>query len=429
MIQYEEKRVSHVDGREQANTETFNRIVAAEPVLVDIRPAIEVVPDMTCDTVLTSGTPKAWEAYTGGQRNAVIGGALFQGLAPDYQAADAGFRQGTIRVHTCDQHACVGSVAGIFTASMPVFVVENRRFGNRAFCNLYEGPSHRRLNYGVYDEEVKQNLLFVQEPIAGVLAEAVRASGGIELLPIMRRALHMGDELHSRNTAATLLFLRELFPHLLSVAERRPQDVRTLIEWLQDSDYFFLRLSMAAAKATLNGAHGMQGSSVVTGMTMDCEGFAIRVGGLGDQWFRGPHATVDAKLFEGYTRDDIDWIGGESQNVEATGLGGFAQAAAFPLQAYQGGSPDAMVRMNLDMYPITVGENPRFQIPYLAYRGTPTGIDVHKVIDTGITPVMDVGLAGKNGGQIGAGTIRAPIACFQAASEAYEQRYAAGVSA
>ena len=33
-------------------------------------------------------------------------------------------------------------------------------------------------------------------------------------------------------------------------------------------------------------------------MTMSCKGFAIRVSGLGDTWFEGPHAVVEAQLFE-----------------------------------------------------------------------------------------------------------------------------------
>ena len=145
--------------------------------------------------------------------------------------------------------------------------------------------------------------------------------------------------------------------------------------------------------------------------------------GLGDTWFVGGYPEVTAKLFEGFTEDDIDWIGGESIINETVGLGGFAQAAAFPLQRYQGGSPEAMVEMNLAMYGITVGEHSDFRIPYFSYRGTPTGIDIFRVVETGVTPVLDVGLAGKDGGQVGAGIVRAPLECFTAAVAAYEAAY------
>jgi hypothetical protein len=260
--------------------------------------------------------------------------------------------------------------------------------------------------------------------IAPVLGEAVRLAAGVPLRPIMKRALHMGDELHSRNTAATLLFTRELFPALLDLAPQAPDDVRRTLDYLKSSDYFFLRLSMASSKATADAAHGVEGSSIVTGMIFSCADFAIRVSGLGDDWFRGPLPTkFGAKLFEGYTDDDIEFMGGESTMNETVGLGGFAQAAAFPLQDYQGGSAEKMVEANLAMYEITAGEHPDFRIPYLGFRGVPTGIEIHRVAATGITPVLDIGVAGKMGGQIGAGSYRAPRECFVLAIEEYARRY------
>lgn len=415
--------------REHANSETLRRFREADPVLVDLRPAGEVVPGMSSNTILTSGAPLDWEDYVGGQRRALISAAVFEGLAADDEKAEAKLTAGEIEIGSTHAHGCIGSVAGIYTASMPVFVVENRGLGNTAFCNLYEGESRQRLNYGVYNDQVREGLLLLERVVAPVLAAAVRRAGGIELKPITRRALHMGDELHSRNTAATTLFSKALTPHLVELAaagEVPIEDLRRTIAFMHESDYFFLRLSMAAAKATADGAHGVEGSSLVTAMTISCRDFAIRVGGLGDEWFRGPHATVEAKLFEPYTDDDIEWIGGESHIAETVGLGGFAQAAAFALQAYQGGSPAEMVRMNEAMYGITAGEHTDFKIPYFGYRGTPVGIDVEKVVASGVVPVIDGGLAGKNGvGQIGAGILKAPIGCFEAAHQAYVAAYGA----
>jgi hypothetical protein len=398
-------------------------ICTAEPVLVDVRPAGEVVPGMTRDTILTSGAPIPWESYTGGQRNAILGGALFEGLAGEAAEAEAAIRAGQIRLKPCHDHGCVGSVAGIYTASMPVFVVENRAGGTRGFCNLFEAPAPARLNYGVWNDDVRRSLLTIQEVLGPLLGDAVRARGGLPLRPIMQRALHMGDELHSRNTAATLLFGRELFPALLAIAGGRPKEVHQLCEYLAASDYFFLRLSMASSKAAADAAHGVEGSSVVTAMTFSCREFAIRVSGLGPDWFRAPLPRVSAKLFGGYTDADVELMGGESIINETVGLGGFAQAAAFALQDYQAGSTDEMIAMNRTMYEITVAEHPEFKIPYFGFRGTPVGIDIHKVVATGITPVMDVGVPGRAGGQIGAGTLRAPRACFEAAAAAYAERY------
>lgn len=402
------------------NEIALSRLTGAEPVLVDVQSALNAVPGMAPDLILTSGAPLPWPEYYGGQRRAIIGGAIYEGLASSAADADAKLSDGRIRLAATHDHGCVGSVAGIYTASMPVFVVENTAGRNRSFCNFYEGESRRRLNYGVYDDEVADGLRFLETGLAPVLAEAVRRSGGIPLRPLIGRALRMGDELHSRNTAATALFARELTPYLIDMAADGQQErVHTALKFLYLSDYSFLRLSMAAAKGTADAARDIAGSSVVTAMTISCRRFSIRVSGLGDTWYHGPLPTVDGQLFEPFTDDDIEWIGGESHITETVGLGGFAQAAAFGLQAYQGGSALEMARLNETMYSITVGEHPDYLIPFFGFRGTPVGIDVNLVLSTGIVPVIDGGLAGKNGvGQIGAGILRAPIECFQAAGAA-----------
>jgi hypothetical protein len=412
------------DRRAEANRLAFDRLTSSDPVLVDVRPAGEIVPGFAVNKILTSGPPTPWLDYVGGQREGIIGGALFEGLAEDRDDAIAKLDAGEIEVCACHDLGCIGSLAGIYTASMPVFVVQNRSIGNVAYCNVYEGSNPRRLNYGVYDDGVKERLLTVQNEIIPVVAHALRHTDGIPLKPIIKRALNMGDELHSRNTAAALLFLRELVPNLLALASASGNErVTNAVKAMSDDQYFFLRLSMAAAKATADAARGVPGASMVTAMAFNCRGFAIRVSGLGDTWFKGPHASVEAKLFEGHSDDEITWMGGESIITETIGLGGFAQASAPALQSYQGGSYDAMIARNLELYKITVGENPDYLIPALGYRGTPTGIDIFKVLDTKVLPTMDIGIAGRNGGQIGAGVVRAPMECFESAAEAYRLEY------
>jgi Protein of unknown function (DUF1116) len=409
--------------REQANLTALRRMCEAEPVLVDVAAARDVVPGMTDRTILTSGPAVPFAEYTGGQRAALVYAAVYEGLADSPADAERRMDAGDIIIGACHDHGCVGSVAGVFTASMPVFVVRDDVHGTTGFCNFYEGESRKRLNYGSYDESVRLALRHIEHVIAPTIGAAVQLAGGIPLKPIMRRAVHMGDELHSRNTAATLLFGRELYPHLLAAIPDRRDAVLHTLRYLSASDYFFLRLSMASGKAVADAARGIEASSVVTAMSLTCRGVSIRVSGLGDAWFDGPFPDVSAKLFDGFTADDIEWIGGESLINETVGLGGFAQAAAFPLQDYQGGSPEAMIEMNLAMYRITVGENTDYKIPYLRFRGTPTAIDVLRVVQTGITPVLDAGLAGRGGGQIGAGIVRAPLECFRAAARAYAVRY------
>jgi hypothetical protein len=410
--------------RAAANAEAVRRMTGAQPVLVDVLPAGDAIPGMAPNVILTSGPPMDWDRYYGGQRNAVIYGALYEGLAADAEEADARLRDGEIVVASTHDHGCVGSVAGIYTASMPVFVVQNAAGGNRAYCNFYEGESRHRLNYGSYNDDVRRGLDFLRDELAPVLRAVVRSSGGIALAPIIARALRMGDELHSRNTAATTLFTRELMPQFIDYAvDTSRQQALAALRFFAMSDYSFLRLSMAAAKAMADAARDVPAASVVTAMTISCREFAIRVSGLGDEWFRGPLPEASCKLFDGFTDADVQWIGGESHITETVGLGGFAQAAAFGLQAYQGGSAEEMVRMNSDMYQITVAEHPSFKIPYFGFRGTPVGIDIMKVTGTGIRPVIDGGLAGRGGGQIGAGILRAPAECFATAAAAYREKY------
>lgn len=240
----------------------------------------------------------------------------------------------------------------------------------------------------------------------------------------MARALRMGDELHSRNTAASMLLEQRLRGALLDLdkTELSPA-VREVFEFFDENDYTFLRVGMAAAKATADAAHGVPYSSLVTGMVINCDSFAIRVSGLGDSWFTGAHPTLQGRFFEGYTQADAEWIGGESCFTETIGLGGFAQICAPTLQAYQGGTVAAMRENNLAMYEITLAEHPEFLLPPLDFRGAPVGIDVFSVIEHSITPVIDGGLAGRGGGQIGAGTLRPALDCFDEAALTYQATY------
>ena len=410
--------------RRAANAEALGRLTGAEPVLVDVAPAGDVVPGMTPATILTSGPPLDWADYTGGQRRAVLYAALYEGLATDLADAEAAVASGRIRVRSTQQHACIGSVAGIYTASMPVFVVRDETSGTTAFCNLYEGESRHRLNYGSYDDEVVAGLRWLQSTMAPVLAEALRLGGPVRLKPLMARALRLGDELHSRNTAATLLLTRELTPAFLDLDRGgRSAAVREVLRFLTRNDYTFLRVGMAAAKATADAAHGIPYSSLLTGMALNCREFGIRVSGLDDEWFRGEHPRLEGRFFDGFTAADAEWIGGESCVTETVGLGGFAQVCAPTLQAYQGGTVAAMRANNEAMYAITVGEHPDFLLPPLDFRGSPVGIDVFAVLATGVTPVIDGGLAGRDGGQIGAGVLRPDLDCFADAADAYRRHH------
>ncbi|HTE52389.1 MAG TPA: DUF1116 domain-containing protein [Kofleriaceae bacterium] len=407
--------------RDEANRLALKNLTQAEPVLVDVQRASDVVPGMTRHTILTSGPALAWSEITGIQRQAIVHAVLYEKLATTTAEAEALLDAGDVRVEPTQPHGCVGVSTGVYTASMPVYVVENRTGGNRAFCHMLEGNPPRLFVNGAWGDDVVERLRFVDQVLAPTLAEVIRRSGGIPLKPIMRRAIPMGDELHTRNDAATLLFTSTILPVLLDIVGERQDEVRSTIQFLQATPFSFMRMGVAAAKAALDAAHGIEGSSMVTGMIHSTKEFAIRVSGLGDRWFCGPHPEFQGKFFWGSSKEDVGWAGGESSVMETVGLGGFAQAAAFALPFR--GPVDQMIERNLRMYDITLGENPEFKIPYFD-RGLPVGIDIFKVIETGIRPVLNAVVIRRDGeGVAGVGPLVTAIEPFQAAAAAYTERY------
>lgn len=404
-----------ISGRERSNRAAVAALVASDPVLTGVESA-ETAMGLPRTTILTSGPTMPFDSYTGGQRAAIIGGALYEGLAVDDASAVDAFRRGDITVRGCQEYGCVGSLAGVTTASMPVVVVADARTGDRAYCTLYEGDSADRLNYGTFSAATRRNLDDLRHRVAPALDTLVKSqTEELRLKPLMARALTMGDELHSRNAAATLLFLRRLLVGAKQLGEELPAALSSL-----GDDYFFLRLSMAASKVMANAMHGYERSSVVTAMAFSCAEFGIQTSGTGDTWFTGPLPTFeDYRLEPGYSADDIEFMGGESIITEVVGLGGMAQAAGLPLHRSSGRDIARMIGRTTAMYDITVTESPDFVIPVLDYRGAPLGLDVAKIVASrGVTPFLDIGIAGRAGRQIGGGVARAPMEPFVDAWEA-----------
>jgi len=410
--------------REQANQEAFRRLVEGDPVLIDVQKAIDVLPGMQPNMVLTSGRPLPWDSYVGAQRMAILYGAMYESLAETVEEADRKIRSGEILVASTHEHGVAGAHTGIHTASTPVFVVEDRATGTRGHSSLFEGDAPRRLNQGCYGDDVIALLRFVDDILAPTLGEAIRKSGGIPLRPIVRRSLNLGDDLHMRTVAATLLFTRALFPALLELSRERPEEVRRTVSFLETAEYSFFRVELAMVKALTDAATGVEGSSLVTKMAMSCDGFDVQVSGLGRQWFGVPqHPTFEGKFFRPETRlEDCGFYGTDSVIVECLGVGAFAGAAAFALQNWS--SSERLVARSLAMYTITHGEHPEFKIPYFNFRGIPTGIDVFKVLETGTVPLINGFIVNMKGhGLAGAGTLHMPLGAFQAAADAYRARY------
>jgi hypothetical protein len=395
-----------------ANTRAFAAYGTASPVLAGIGIARECIPGVGERSILHAGPPIDWERMCGPMQGAIIGAMLYEGWATDASRARAMVLAGEITFAPCHHHSAVGPMAGIISPSMPVWIVRNASGGNTAFCNLNEGLG-KVLRFGANGPEVIERLRWMGGVMAPVLQAGLNVLGPLELKPLMAQALHMGDEVHNRNAAASGLLLKKLLPALLG-SGAPTADIAAVAGFIASNDHFFLNLSMAACKAMLDSASDVAGSSMVTAMCRNGVDFGIRVSGTGDAWFTAPAPVVNGLYFPGYSIADAAPDLGDSAITETAGVGGFAMAAAPAIVKFVGGTPQDAIANTLAMTHITLGRNNAFTLPALNFGGTPAGIDVRNVVDTGILPVINTGIAHREAGigQIGAGVTRAPLACF-----------------
>ncbi len=406
-----------------ANEEAASRILKGKPTLVDIGIAGEVIPGMKKNMVLHAGPPVTWERMCGPVKGAVIGGLLFEGLAKSREEAERLAASGEIQFEPCHHHAAVGPMAGVVTASMPVWIMENKTFGNRAYATLNEGLG-KVLRYGAFSEEVLERLRWMAEELAPILKAALNKHGDLDMKNLIAQVLQMGDEGHNRNRAGTSLLIRELAPNLVTLDVDR-EKLAKVFRFLHANDHFFLNLSMPACKCTVDAAADIEGSSVIVAMARNGTDFGIRISGLGDRWFTGPASMVDGLYLPGFTAEDAAPDLGDSVITETCGIGGFAMAAAPAIVKFVGGSPQDAINFTLRMYDITVTENDTYQIPSLDFRGTPTAIDLIKIEETGTLPAINTGIAHKEPGigMVGAGLVRPPQKCFDDALAAFVEKY------
>jgi hypothetical protein len=408
---------------EEANREVLRRMLDGDPVLVDVVVAADAVPALGNRVLLHAGPPIEWERMCGPMRGAVAGAIVFEGWAGDLDAAEALARSGAVAFRPNHDFGAVGPMTGITTRSMPLMAVENRRYGNRAYCALNEGLG-KVMRFGGNDAEVLARLAWLRDVLGPALGKALRASGGIALKPLIARGLAMGDEMHQRNVACTSLILRQLAPWLARTV-RDGERLAEILTFIGGNDQFFLNVAMAMGKAITDPARGVEGSSVVTAMCRNGTDFGIRVSGTDDDWFTAPVEMPQGLYFPGFSEADANPDMGDSAIVETIGLGGFAMAASPAVAGFLGaGSASSAALFTKAMGEITAGENLEWTIPALDFAGVPTGIDVRLVADTGIAPAINTGIAHKKPGigQVGAGVVRAPMACFTQAVRALAGR-------
>ena len=411
---------------ELANQSAVSRMLQARPMLTGVAAARDVIPGMHSHLLLHAGPPIAWARMSGPLRGAMIGAMLFEGLARTEAEAIGLAESGGVQFEACHEHSTVGPMAGVTSASMLVYVVENRAdtgSSNTAYSNLNEGYG-KVLRYGAYSEEVLTRLRWMNTVLGPTLGAALARSDGIDLRALIAEALHMGDEGHNRNKAGSLLFLKALAP-LIAQGDGAAGSHSEVLKFLGDNALSVLNPVMAACKAMTDAAHGVEGSTLVTAMARNGTDFGIRVSGLPGQWFTAPAEIPVGLFFSGFSQADANPDIGDSAITETAGIGGFAMAAAPAIVTFVGGTPRDALNATLEMYEITATEHKHFTMPALDFRGTPTGIDIRKVVELGIAPRINTGIAHKNAGvgQVGAGLVRPPMVIFEQALLAYAEKY------
>lgn len=405
---------------EAANQEAFDRMAQGEPVLVDIAPAGEAIPGMEGRLITHSGPPIEWDRMCGAQQGALIGQVLFEGWARTPDEARTLLEAGDIRLEPNHHHDTVGPMAGTISPSAPVWVVENTAFGNRAYCRQVEG----RQQFGEYSEDALEGLRNWRDVWAPSLRKGLQNQGGLELKPIIVQALQMGDELHNRHSASSSLFANKMAVAMVEADVEHEPLLKTLY-YITNHHLIFLGLAMAAGKAVTDPAHGIEHSTLVTAMARNGTEFGIRVSGLGDQWFTAPAPEVDGLFLPGYKAENAGLDMGDSAITETVGWGGFVLGGAPGILTLVGGTPEEALNYTREMASITTGEHPAYRLPALGFIGAPLGIDIRKVVQTNVTPIIDTAIAHKEPGHpiIGAGLVRPPMECFKQALIAFGQKY------
>ncbi|GCF95266.1 acyl-CoA synthetase FdrA [Enterococcus florum] len=408
---------------EEENQKVTEKMKNAQPFLVDVVPAKSVIPELNeaQKTLLHAGPPIRWEEMTGPMKGSCLGAALFEGWGEDETEVQKLLENGEVRFIPCHHVQAVGPMGGITSANMPVLVVENRLDGSRAYCTMNEGIG-KVLRFGAYSEEVVTRLGWMRDVLGPTIAQALaKSEDGINLSVLIARSITMGDEFHQRNIAASLNFLKEISPLIieLPIDEQQKYDV---VKFLADTDQFFLNIMMATGKAIVDCARKDTKGTIVTTMTRNGVNFGVRIAETGDDWYTAPVNLPKGLYFTGFTEADGNPDIGDSAITETVGVGAMAMVAAPGVTRFvgAGGFQDALDISN-EMATICEGHNPTWTIPTWDFQGSCLGIDIRKVVETGVTPIINTGIAHKDAGvgQVGAGTVRAPLGCFEKALEAY----------
>jgi Protein of unknown function (DUF1116) len=406
--------------RSAANALAVQRMLGVRADLVDVVPARTAL-DLQRGEFLHAGPPIGWERAAGPLRGALMGAAVFEGLAESPEAAARLGERGAFALAPCHSRGAVGPMAGVISPSMWLFVLADPATGRRTYCSLNEGLG-KVLRYGAFSPAVLERLTWMSGVLGPLIAAAVRRHGPVDVTATLAQMVQMGDEAHNRNRTGTLMLLRDLLPSMIE-SGAASGDVGQAAAFIGGNDHFFLNLAMPACKLALDAARDVPGATLVVAMARNGTDFGIQVAGTGERWFTAPALTPQGLFLGDYGPDDASPDIGDSAITETAGLGGFAMAAAPAIAALVGGTAADALATTRRMYEITLAEHPLYRVPALEFRGTPVGIDVTLVVRTGILPQINTGMAGKvaGTGQVGAGLVTPPREVFPAALRALAQ--------
>ncbi|MCA9834692.1 MAG: acyl-CoA synthetase FdrA [Thermomicrobiales bacterium] len=408
-----------------ANQVVVDRMRESQPFLVDVVPAKSVIEILNTRTLLHAGPPITYPEMTGPMQGSCVGAILFEEWASDEAEARRMLEAGEIQFCPCHHVNAVGPMGGITSGNMPVVVVINRADDSVGYCIMNEGIG-KVLRFGAYSDEVVNRLRWMRDVLGPVLSQALQQTeNGINLNVLISRALTMGDEFHQRNIAGTLNLFKELMPLIVKL-DIDQADKERVVQFLADTDQFFLNVMMATGKSIVEYARKYQEGTVVTTMTRNGKDFGIRIAGMGDEWFTAPVNTPNGLYFSGYSEEDANPDIGDSAITETIGVGAMIDVAAPAVTRFvgSGGGYDDALAVSEEMDTITISNNANWSVPNWNFKGTPLGIDITRVVETGITPLINTGIAHREAGvgQVGAGTVRAPLACFEKALVAYARK-------
>lgn len=398
-----------------ANQEAIERIQTSRVYLMGVSKAEEEIPFLKGYALLHSGPPVQWENMSDAMRNAVYGAIVYEGWVNSIEEAHVLADNGKIQFGSANENSAVGPMAGIISPSMPVFVFKNQTYGKKAFATINEGLG-KTLRFGANDDTVIKRLKWIENILAPILSEAIKLGGPINITSMLAQGIQRGDECHNRNKASTNLFISTIARWMAQTSVSK-EKIGQSLDFMNGNGHFFLNLSMGNSKATMEAIIGIPNSTIVSCMATNGYELGIRVSGMGTKWFTAKSPYAKGNYFEGYSEEDASTVMGDSYVSEACGIGGFAMGAAPGIGRFIGISTQQTQEFSTKMYDITVAEHELFKIPVFNFRGTPLGIDIRKVISTGILPIINTGIAHKDPGvgQIGAGVVYPPMECFEKA--------------